>query len=165
MTHVHFGGHAFERRQRQAPSCAEEERGPIRLTSGPQGGGLHMLLLKTDSASLPGVLEHSKHASDTVPDARIGDEVLIALTRGSIPPHTKSIRYHGVFQGVHLDTARDTERIWGRPWQYVIELSDLQPVAIPFNIEEVQVSRHNYRPIVTHARLTGVDERAVRAYL
>ena len=120
-----------------------------------------MLLLKTSFKNLPGVLTHSKHASDRYPSAGPGDLVLIAITRTTLPKGEKSIQHVARLGRVRRDTSNESSAIWGGTgWFYIIELDDIRDVD-PFNLEEVQESAKNYGPVVTHVRLLPQDEDAV----
>jgi len=123
-----------------------------------------MLLLKTRAETLPGVLGNAKHASFTRPNADPGDPILIAQTKSTLEPGQKSIRHVMTFVACYEDINNESDRIWGKHWTYIIEGRDVRVIK-PFNLEDIQISDHNYDPIVTHGRLKDEDEAAVLAYL
>lgn len=123
-----------------------------------------MLLLKTSEETLPGVLGNAKHASFTRPNAEPGDLILIAQTKSTLNPGQKSIRHVMTFVTCYEDIGNESDRIWGKHWTYIIEGRDVRTVK-PFNLKDIQISDHNYDPIVMHGRLKDEDETAVLAYL
>ncbi len=123
-----------------------------------------MLLLKTRAEHVNGVLDTGKHATHYLPAADPGDYVLIAVTRSTLPKGQKAIQWIARLKEVYQDHQRESIRIWGRHWKYIIELEGIREVP-PFNLEEIQVSSYNYGPVRTHCRLLPDDERAVLEHL
>jgi len=119
-----------------------------------------MLLLKTSKATIGEVVRRAKHASNTRPNAEAGDIVLIAQTKSTLKPDEESIRYIMTYEDSRIDESNESQRIWGRHWKYLINGSNVMEIP-GFNIEDVQVSKRNYDPIVTHCRLDPLDEEAV----
>lgn len=123
-----------------------------------------MLLLKTSGKTIEEVIRRAKHATNARPNAQLGDMILIAQTKGTLAAGQKSIRYVMTYKGHRLDTTNESQKIWGKKWKYMIDGYDI--IEIPgFNIEDIQVSKKNYDPIVTHCRLEPQDEEAVKKYL
>lgn len=123
-----------------------------------------MLLLKTSGRTIDEVVRRAKHATDSRPNAQIGDLILIAQTKDTLQPGKKSIRYIMTYKGYRLDTENESKRVWGKKWKYIIDGYDVVEIR-GFNIEDIQVSKKNYDPIVTHCRLEPKDEEAVVEYL
>jgi len=120
-----------------------------------------MILFKNRADTLEQVLANSKHASNTIPNnANHGDIILIAQTMGTLRPNEKSIRYIMRYDRAYEDTSGESLALWGRQWKYIISGYNVQPVE-PFNLEDIQVSEHNYKPIMTHCNLRAEDESAV----
>lgn len=123
-----------------------------------------MLLIKSSKENMEGVRGHSKHASDGLPDASLGDLVLLQTTRTSLEKDRKTVRHVARFVGARIDAASESDAIWGRHWRYIIDLKGIK--AIPaFDLKDVQVTNHGYGYIVRHGRLRPDDEQSVLTYL
>lgn len=118
-----------------------------------------MLLLKTSATDLPGVLQHTKRASDDVPDALPGDLVLLAQTKPSLAPDEKPIRWVMTFVKCVPDRKRELA-VWGHQYRYLIAGRDVREVR-PFDLKDVQVSIKDYGAVIEHCRVLPEDERAV----
>ena len=117
-----------------------------------------LLLLKTSGQTIDQVVKNAKHATNTQPNATVGDLILIAQTKTTLKPGQKSIRYVMTYKGSRLDTGSESVKIWGKKWKYMIDGYDV--IQIPgFNIKDVQATKKNYDPIVTHCRLKPEDEQ------
>ena len=123
-----------------------------------------MLLLKTSKETIDNVVKYAKHATDTIPNAQLGDLILIAQTITSLEIGQKQIRYIMTFKGHRLDTSAESLRIWGKQWKYMIDGYDVTQI-LGFNLKDIQVSDKNYGPIVTHCRLNPEDEEAVLKHI
>jgi 5-methylcytosine-specific restriction enzyme A len=120
-----------------------------------------MILFKNRFDTLAGVLKNAKHACDSRPsDIYPGEIILIAQTMNTLSRGQKSIRYIMEFQSCYEDKLGESDSIWGKEWKYIIKGKNIRQVE-PFNLEDIQVTNHNYSPIVTHGKLKTDDEDAV----
>ena len=128
-----------------------------------------MFIIKTTAETIEQVIKNCKHASmDRLRKAKIGDLVLIAQTRHSIENDIdmdyKSIRHLMQYEGIMYDKNNESEKIWGRKWRYIINLSNLKEIK-PFNIEDIQISNKKYGAAVKFTYLTNEDEDAVLKWI
>jgi len=103
-------------------------------------------ILKTDVLTLQNVVNHAKHACMRRP-ARLteGDLVLISQTFGMLRPGQKPIRYMMEFVSSYADHAGESERIFGRHWNYIVEGRNMRELRYPFDMDEIKKSSFNYR--------------------
>lgn len=78
-----------------------------------------LILLKTTPQHLVGVTMHQKHAlRGLMRKAKIGDILLIAEMQ---PKGPALVRYVMYLKGQYADSRCDSEMIWGKRWDYIIE--------------------------------------------
>ena len=120
------------------------------------------VIYKTSALTLPGVRANTKHALRGEPRSlNPGDKILIAQTLGSLRLGQRQIRYSMTFVRARRDTARETEKIWGRYWPWIVDGSDLRELARPFNIRAVQVTVDCCRLRGHHPKLIASAARTV----
>ena len=125
-----------------------------------------MLLIKTRSDTLRQVIDNCKHATDSIPgEIKHGDIILISQTKKTLRKNQKSIGCLMHFDKIYEDLKNESDALWGQHWRYIIKGYDIQNIKNPFNIEDIQASKKNYGPIVTHCSLLKEDEDAVQKYL
>jgi len=119
-----------------------------------------MWLLKTRGENLPGVLKHSKHATNRWLAAEPGDVVLIAETKATLAKGAKRIRYAADFEACREDKRGESIIFWRRSFKYVIDLRNLREIE-PFDLKDVQVSQRNYGIVRDHCRMAVEDEEMI----
>jgi len=123
-----------------------------------------MIIFKTDAATLPGVVANAKHALVRVPaQIRPGDLILIAQTIQTLQPGQRQIRYCMSFVRFYKDTLRESDRIWGHHWPFIIEGTGLKELARPFNIAVVQKSSKNYGQGGPVVYVDPLDQREIQS--
>jgi 5-methylcytosine-specific restriction enzyme A len=117
-----------------------------------------MLLLKTSPSHLSGVFQNSKHAVDVLPrQVRRGDLLLIQQDGTRTTPPL--VRYVMEFEAFYSDLSRESDKIWGRHWQYIIKGRNIYAVN-PFNIKRYQVTNRNYgQGAILYAHVDPADEQ------
>jgi len=123
-----------------------------------------VILIKVAANTIEDVIANSKSASNTIPNAVKGDIVLISQTINTLSRGDKSIRYIMSFDECYEDLNNESEKLWGKKWKYIISCSSVQPIEA-FNLEDIQISNHNYKPVVTHCKLHSEDEEAVASWI
>jgi len=120
-----------------------------------------MILFKNAASTMAGVLKHQKHATKNNLQFQSGEIILIQQTVNSLSyPSQKTIRWIMNYVRTYEDTSNESNAIWGRHWNYIIEGVNLRPVE-EFNISDIQISNHNYGPAVTHSYVLPEDEAAI----
>jgi hypothetical protein len=84
---------------------------------------------------------------------------LVSENRDGLKYGQKQIRYSMVFVQTHRDLTRESQRIWGKYWPWIIECKDRAELANPFNISEVQVATKEYGRGGTLVYLDTRDEQ------
>ncbi|RFC30890.1 MAG: hypothetical protein DID91_2727704678 [Candidatus Nitrotoga sp. MKT] len=120
-----------------------------------------MLLFKTSKNTLPAVIKHAKHALMQCPHAEPGEIILIAQTRDDLLPEQKPIRYRMELLRIYKDNEHESQRIWGRPWTYIVEGYNCIPLKTPFDINEVQITERNYQQGGTFFHVDPKDVLAI----
>lgn len=127
-----------------------------------QGESMATAILKTSALTLPGVVEHAKHALHGEPnDLNAGDTILIAQTLQDLRFGQRQIRYKMTFVRARRDTGGETDRIWGAHWPWIIDGTNLKELARPFNMRSVQVTKANYAQGGTVFYVDPLDEQAL----
>jgi len=100
-----------------------------------------LIILKTDSVHIDGVRKNAKHATGARP-RRIarGDIILIQVTVLSSKDPQPVIRYRMDFVRCYKDVEKESDRIWGRHWKYIVEGENLKTLRHPFDIRKIQVT-------------------------
>lgn len=120
-----------------------------------------MLLFKNSAKTMEGVLNNAKHAADGKPhDVKLGDIILIAQTKSTLPSGQKPIRWIMNFVSCEEDINNLSDKIWGKHWRYIINGENIRPVE-PFDINEVKVTSKNYDAVQTFAVIDPEDEDRV----
>ncbi len=120
-----------------------------------------MILFKNDGKTMHGVLENQKHATDRNLLFEPGEIILIQQTKTSLTsPNQKSIRWVMNYVETYLDTNNESEQIWGRHWNYIIQGTNLRPID-PFNISDFQISDKDYRSAQIFAYVDQLDEQLI----
>ena len=120
-----------------------------------------MILIKNTADTLGQVIANMRSASNTLPGkVQHGDIVLVAQTKNTLKKGEKSIRYVMYFDESYEDVSNESEALWGKKWKYIIKCFGIRSVEA-FDIEDIQVSKHNYKAVVTHCSLLKEDEEAV----
>jgi len=122
-----------------------------------------MLLLKTHENHVDGVRKHRKHASDDCPNyIRNGDWLLIQVTYGSTAYPIHRVKYAMRFVDCHEDIQGESDIIWGRHWQRIIQRCDLRILRHPFDIDNIKVSSKHYgQGVIRFAYIDPADEAAI----
>jgi len=89
-----------------------------------------IIILRTTAEHIKGVVDHQKHALDRpMQRAQPGDLLLIA----QIQPKGPAIaRYAMWFKSQHRDDAQESQAIWGRHWNFLIEGESGHELTVPF---------------------------------
>jgi 5-methylcytosine-specific restriction protein A len=120
------------------------------------------VIFKTAANTLPGVIQHVKHALQGEPQfVYRGDTILIAQTIDELPPREKQIRHSMVFVRARRDNQRETDAIWGHHWPWIIDGESLKELARPFNMSDVQVTDKNYGQGGTVVYVDPLDDQAL----
>lgn len=104
-------------------------------------------LLKLKSSNLAGVRHHGKYALSRRMNLNPGDLILFALTRGSLEPGEKPIQYAMTFRRIYADDSSESEAIWGKRWNFIVEGDRCFELCTPFDLNQVQVSGKTYGQI------------------
>jgi 5-methylcytosine-specific restriction enzyme A len=123
-----------------------------------------MVIFKTKASTLNQVLFHSKHAFHNKLKLSEGELILIQQTYKTLEPNEKSIRWVMNYASTYFDQAKESDKIWGSHWNYIIEGTNLRSIE-PFNIEDIQVSNKDYKSAVTHVWVDKSDEVAILNWL
>ncbi len=114
---------------------------------------------------MEGVLRNQKHATSNNVQFFPGEIILIQQTIQSLAyPTQKTIRWVMNYVETYEDVDDESTAIWGRHWDYIIRGENLRPIE-GFNISDIQVSGHNYSPIMTHVRVDSLDEAAILEWI
>ena len=119
-----------------------------------------MYIFRTHPENIEKVAGLKKHALDRKPDLTIGDRVLVSQTIANgdgLPPIRYVMRYFRTLPDLHDETLA----IWGRKWPYIMEFDSCHKITKPFDIRDVQVSKHNYGPGGPIVRVHPADEYAI----
>ena len=104
-----------------------------------------MILLKTHGKHMDGVIRNAKHAlKGRLRYVKSGDIVLVSQTEASLAPDQLPIRHLMKYVRCYPDADRESFRIWGSQWPYIVEGRDLRRLKVPFRMSDVQVSEKNY---------------------
>ncbi|MDD2700875.1 MAG: hypothetical protein PHH36_06510 [Sideroxydans sp.] len=118
-----------------------------------------MLLFKTSKDTLPAVVMFAKHVQR--PSAAPGEVILIAQTRDELQPGQKAIQFRMELLGIHGDSKKESNAIWGRSWNYIVEGYNCLPLKTPFDIADVQVTNRNYQQGGTFFHVDPKDVQAI----
>ena len=121
-----------------------------------------MFIAYVTADTIDQVVAQSKYASDRIPNAKDGDIILIALTKGSVDRKGcdgKSIKYIMRYDG-YYESPDESLEIWNRKWKYIIKGKDMQAVR-PFNMEDVQRREKPYTYYGNYLNVDHEDEAAV----
>ena len=102
-----------------------------------------LIVLRTHPEHLRGVVEKHKHALEVRLNAQQGDILLIAQTGSGLVSHAMR------FRSQRPDTTGETERSWGRHWNFIIEGDNCCELDRPFDPREERVTevvRKDYGP-------------------
>ncbi len=117
-----------------------------------------LLLLKTDAKHLLGVKKHSKHATEAIPkDVTPGDLLLIQVTALTSRTRAPMVEYAMTFVRCYEDRENESDAIWGRHWQYIIEGSDFYKLRKPFNVRRMLPNTLNVNAAVKYAYINPTD--------
>ena len=124
-----------------------------------------MLLLKTREEHMAGVRKNRMHATDAAPQrVSHGDWLLVQVTSGPPTNEVRRVKYAMRFDECYRDEARDSERIWGHRWEFIVRGYDFRILRRPFDIEQLQVSNANYgQGVIRFAYIHPDDEREILA--
>ena len=119
-----------------------------------------MYIFRTHPENIEKVANLKKHALHRKPDLVMGDRVLISRTIANgdgLPPIRYVMRYFRTVPDVYDETLS----IWGRKWAYIMEFDSSHKISKPFDIRDVQVSKHNYGAGGPIVRVHPADEHAI----
>ena len=120
-----------------------------------------MLLFKNSADTMDGVLSNAMHATNGRPrNVEKGELILIAQTKTTLLPGQKPIRWVMNFVSCEPDMNNESQRIWGRHWNYIIRGQNLRSVE-PFDIATLQVTSKDYGAIETHGPIEPDDEEVI----
>jgi len=103
-----------------------------------------MIIVKTSGDTIGNVVRHAKHALTCQPRLRRGDIILISQTKDSLPPYTKPIQYIMEYERCYYDREKESQKIWGKFWPYIIEGRNCRQLKKSFEISDVQVTAKDY---------------------
>lgn len=110
---------------------------------------------------MEGVLRNQKHATHNKPQFQDGEIILIQQTVGTLAyPSQKTIRWIMNYVDSYPDIDNESDAIWNEHWNFIVRGENLRPIE-GFNISDIQVTDHNYGPIVTYAKVLPQDEEAI----
>jgi len=66
------------------------------------------------------------------------------------------------FVRFYLDSEKESTKIWGEQWRYIIECSDLCILRRPFDIAQVQVTSKDYGAAVRYVYVDPADQDVLR---
>jgi 5-methylcytosine-specific restriction protein A len=117
-------------------------------------------IFKTSAKTLPGVLEHCRHALSGSPTRlQAGDTILVAKIRAHLTYGERPIGHRMTFESSQEDVRRETDQIWGDHWRWIINSSNTMKLLEPFDIYDVQVTSMEYGRGGTVVYLDPLDER------
>jgi len=123
---------------------------------------VNMLLLKTARSTLANVIEHAKYASNIGPRLNKGDILLLQQNLRTLAAGEEPIQYAMEFLRYYQDNKNESDRLWGKHWQYIIEASELWKLKHPFNLRKIQVSFKNYgQGVMSYAYVDPADIRVI----
>jgi hypothetical protein len=96
-----------------------------------------MIIVRTSGETIGKVVQHAKHALNGRPRLSPGEFILIAQTKNSLPHRVKPIQYCMEFESCIYDRDRESQKIWGKFWPYLILGKNCRPLKNPFDICEV----------------------------
>jgi hypothetical protein len=103
-----------------------------------------IVILRTSPETIANVVAHAKYAlRGELKELKPGDIMLIAQKAATVPDG-KPIRYLMTFVRCYRDKNKESDRIWGRHWNYIIEGSGCYSLKTPFDIRQIQVTKKNY---------------------
>ncbi|BCH23584.1 hypothetical protein [Mesorhizobium sp. L-8-3] len=95
-----------------------------------------IIILKTTAEHMRGVIDHQKHASDRlIKRANPGDLLLIAQLQ---PKGSALIRYAMWLKSQYPDSVQESDAIWGKHWNFIIEGEGGRELTTPFAPGEVK---------------------------
>jgi 5-methylcytosine-specific restriction protein A len=95
-----------------------------------------IIVLRTTAEHIKGVIDNQKHALDRpMQRAQIGDLLLVAEMQ---PKGPAIARYAMRLKGQHPDDANESDAIWGRHWNFIVEGEDGRELTTPFAPAEVK---------------------------
>jgi 5-methylcytosine-specific restriction protein A len=118
-------------------------------------------IFRTGKDTLSKVVNEAKYALPGKPKMRRGDTILLALKAGDIRDGKPPIRYQMDFVRAYPDRDGESERIWGRHWDWMIEGANCRPLDRPFNIRKFQVTDKNYARGGTVVYVEPDDEQEI----
>lgn len=109
-------------------------------------------------------VQYGKYAVHAKFNFEVGEWILLQLVKSDLARGEKRIQYILVFDDIYPDTLGESERIWGKPFDYIVNASTIYSV-YPFNLDEVIQSNISYDGQVTVRRISIEDAHAVRRYV
>ena len=103
-----------------------------------------MVIVKTSGKTIGKVVHHAKHALNGHLRLRRGDMILISQTKDSLPAFAKPIQYIMEYEYCYYDREKESKRIWGKFWRYIIKGRNCRRLRNPFDISDVQVTAKDY---------------------
>ena len=101
-------------------------------------------IFRTGEDTLRTVVREAKYALPGRPNLTPGDTILLALRSADIRDGRPPVRYRMEFVRAYEDQDGESVRLWGRQWKWMIEASNCQRLAKPFDIQKLQVTDKNY---------------------
>jgi len=123
-----------------------------------------LVVFKTDSKHIFGVVKNAKHATDAIPrELRAGDLILLQVTVQSARSTAPQIEHAMTFVRCYEDLTGESDRIWGRHWRYIVEGKDAYRLKNPFDMRRVNKSGSNYgQGAIKFVYVHPLDEEAIR---
>jgi len=118
-----------------------------------------MLIIKTSSETMTQVVRQQKHALPRQPRLSPGEIILISEKRKTLAPGKKPIQYLMEFVRCYEDIEKESIKIWGRYWPYIIEGKNCRQLRLPFDICEHQVTKKDYGRGGTIVYVTKEDSK------
>jgi len=109
-------------------------------------------------------VQHGKYAVQVKFNLESGEWILLQLVKADLAPGEKRIQYILVFDEIYPDTPQESARIWGKPFNYIVNASVIYSVE-PFNLDDVTLSDTTYDGQVTVRNISIEDAHAVRRYV
>lgn len=103
-----------------------------------------MIIVRTSAETIDNVVLHMKHALNGRPKLSPGEKILIAQTKSSLPYHKEPIQYLMEFEQIYYDKEKESLKIWGKFWPYIIKGKNCKRLKTPFDINRIQTTNKNY---------------------
>ena len=103
-----------------------------------------IVILKTDRDNIRGVLRSVMHATDEPPTGLEPEDLILIHEEGgrTIPPR---ITHTMICDRVYRDVDNESDRIWGRHWEFIVRGKHLRKLRKPLPISAVAVvTKKNY---------------------